>query len=146
MNYRKSTPNERVWCTTQLAKLSFNHSIGCTHSWRFSTFFCINRHNVEQRCFSPWVILPCFTRLHLLLLIGAEAHRGFFRSYLLILIGASTRSSPELGRLACACVSSCVRVACCLLLFLPVSWSQNLGKLTKIPLRPLWYRRETIFL
>ena len=29
---------ERVWCTTQLAKLSFNHSNGCTHSWRFSTF------------------------------------------------------------------------------------------------------------
>ena len=31
--------NERVWCTTQLAKLSFNHSNGCTHSWRFSTFY-----------------------------------------------------------------------------------------------------------
>ena len=28
-----------VWCTTQLAKLSFNHSNGCTHSWRFSTFY-----------------------------------------------------------------------------------------------------------
>ena len=25
--------------TTQLAKLSFNNSIGCTHSWRFSTFY-----------------------------------------------------------------------------------------------------------
>ena len=25
-------------CTTQLAKLSFNHSIGCAHSLRFSTF------------------------------------------------------------------------------------------------------------
>ena len=24
-----------VWCTTQLAKLSFNHSNGRTHSWRF---------------------------------------------------------------------------------------------------------------
>ena len=32
------TSNERVWCTTQLAKLSFNHSIGRTHSLRFSTF------------------------------------------------------------------------------------------------------------
>ena len=31
--------NERVWCTTQLAKLSFNHSNGRTHSWRFSTFY-----------------------------------------------------------------------------------------------------------
>ena len=27
-----------VWCTTQLAKLSFNHSHGRIHSWRFSTF------------------------------------------------------------------------------------------------------------
>ena len=34
-----STSNERVWCTTQLAKLSFNHSIGHTHSRRFSTFY-----------------------------------------------------------------------------------------------------------
>ena len=33
-----STLNERVWCITQLAKLSFNHSIGRTHSWRFSIF------------------------------------------------------------------------------------------------------------
>ena len=31
------------WCTTQLAKLSFNHSNGRTHSWRFSTFFKIPR-------------------------------------------------------------------------------------------------------
>ena len=30
---------ERVWYTTQLATLSFNHSNGCTHSWRFSTFY-----------------------------------------------------------------------------------------------------------
>ena len=36
MKYRISTSNKRDWCTTQLAKLSFNHSIGCTHSWRFS--------------------------------------------------------------------------------------------------------------
>ena len=36
---RISTPNERVWGTTQLAKLSFNHSIDCTHSWRFSIFY-----------------------------------------------------------------------------------------------------------
>ena len=28
-----------IWCTTQLAKLSFNHSHGSTHSWRFSTFY-----------------------------------------------------------------------------------------------------------
>ena len=31
---RVSTSNERVWCTTQLAKLSFNHSIG--KSWKTS--------------------------------------------------------------------------------------------------------------
>ena len=41
MKYRISTSNERVWCTTQLAKLSFNHSIGRTHSWRFWTYFKI---------------------------------------------------------------------------------------------------------
>ena len=29
---------ERVWCTTQLAKLSFNHSIGRTRSWHFQFF------------------------------------------------------------------------------------------------------------
>ena len=28
-----------VWCATQLANLSFNHSIGRAHSWRFSTFY-----------------------------------------------------------------------------------------------------------
>ena len=38
MKYRISTSNERVWCTTHLAKLSFNHSIGRTHSWHFSIF------------------------------------------------------------------------------------------------------------
>ena len=37
MKYRKCTSNERVWCTTKLAKLSFNHSISI-HSWRFSIF------------------------------------------------------------------------------------------------------------
>ena len=37
---------ERVWCTTQLAKLSFNHSNGRTHSWRFSTF-CKKWNNVS---------------------------------------------------------------------------------------------------
>ena len=42
MKYRISTPNERVWCTTQLAKLSFNYSIGRTHTWRFSIFNKIN--------------------------------------------------------------------------------------------------------
>ena len=35
MKYRISTSNERVWCTTQLAKSSFNHSIGRIPSWRF---------------------------------------------------------------------------------------------------------------
>ena len=42
MRYRTSTPNERVWCITQLAKLSFNHSIGRTHSWRSSIFYKIS--------------------------------------------------------------------------------------------------------
>ena len=35
MVYRISTPNERVWSITQLAKFSFDHSIGRTHSGRF---------------------------------------------------------------------------------------------------------------
>ena len=34
----KLSINNRVRCTTQLAKLSFNHSNRRTHSWRFSTF------------------------------------------------------------------------------------------------------------
>ena len=38
MKNRISTPNELVWCTTPLAKLSFNHSISRTHSW-CSSFF-----------------------------------------------------------------------------------------------------------
>ena len=33
MKNRKSTPNERAGCVTQLAKLSFNHSIDRTHSF-----------------------------------------------------------------------------------------------------------------
>ena len=37
-NYKIRTSDESVWCTTQLAKLSFNHSIGRTHSWRSTTF------------------------------------------------------------------------------------------------------------
>ena len=39
MKYRIRPSNERVWCTTQLAKLSFNHSIGRTHSSRFTFFY-----------------------------------------------------------------------------------------------------------
>ena len=50
MKYRISTSNERVWYTTQLAKLSFNHSIGRTHSWRFSTFF------IRAKRVSNWYI------------------------------------------------------------------------------------------
>ena len=46
---------KRVWCTTQLAKLSFNHSNGRTHSWRFSTF--IKNYSLTVRTKSsgwPW--------------------------------------------------------------------------------------------
>ena len=39
--FRLQIWSKRVWCTTQLAKLSFNHSHGRTHSWRFSTFYKI---------------------------------------------------------------------------------------------------------
>ena len=38
MKYRIRTSNKRVWGTTQLAKLRFNHSNGRTRSWRFRTF------------------------------------------------------------------------------------------------------------
>lgn len=40
MEHSTSMPNERVWCITQRAKLSFNHSIRHTHSWRFQFLFC----------------------------------------------------------------------------------------------------------
>ena len=53
MKYRISTPNERVWCTTQLAKLSFNHPIGRTHSWRFSFFHRIRLWNVANVLYEP---------------------------------------------------------------------------------------------
>ena len=46
MKYRISASNERVWCTTQLAKLSFNRSIVRTHSWRFPTFM---KYKTEQK-------------------------------------------------------------------------------------------------
>ena len=42
---------QRVWCTTQLAKLSFNHSHGRTHSWRI----CFPPEVV----FRSWVIGAC---------------------------------------------------------------------------------------
>ena len=47
MKYRRSAPNERVWCTTQLAKFCCSHSIGRTHSWRFQFF--------QSTSFLPWV-------------------------------------------------------------------------------------------
>ena len=50
MKCRIRTPNERVWCITQLAKLSSNHSIGRTHSWRFS-FFIKNNFFHKQRTY-----------------------------------------------------------------------------------------------
>ena len=37
-------------CTTQLAKLSFNHSIGRTHSWRFSIFI----KNISLGLWGSW--------------------------------------------------------------------------------------------
>ena len=55
MRYRTSTPNERVWCITQLAKLSFNHSIGRTHSWRSSIFYKISLSVCLSVCLSMCV-------------------------------------------------------------------------------------------
>ena len=44
-------------CTTQLAKLSFNHSHGSTHSWRFSTFYKISRGPATLFTTSVWDVL-----------------------------------------------------------------------------------------
>ena len=40
-----------IWRTTQLAKLSFNHSHGRTHSWRFSTFYKIIFDGIARTAF-----------------------------------------------------------------------------------------------
>ena len=50
MKDRISASNERVWCTTQLAKLSFNHSIGRTHSCRFSIVYKIIARDTIHNC------------------------------------------------------------------------------------------------
>ena len=55
-----NTSNERVWCTTQLAKFSFNHSNGRTHSWRFSTFYKISS-DVFQLFIKLVVVFLCFS-------------------------------------------------------------------------------------
>ena len=58
MKYRRSTPNERVWCITQLAKLSFNHSIGRTHSWRwwkiiYSYLWYLSSPRIQNKIIMP---------------------------------------------------------------------------------------------
>ena len=60
MKYRITTSNERVLCTTQLAKLSFKHSIGRTHSWRFSTFYQISSksHHRVLRTHGSTIVAP----------------------------------------------------------------------------------------
>ena len=73
MKYRISTSNERVWYTTQLAKLSFNHSIGRTHSWCFS-IFCKNKRK-------PWMFLkfrpvPCCLTIWGYDFVHARWHQG----------------------------------------------------------------------
>ena len=60
---------DRNECTTQLAKLSFNHSHGCTHSWRFSTFYKMNMTaSAPQRkvsCYHPIMLLWCYATIDL---------------------------------------------------------------------------------
>ena len=75
-----STSNERVWCTTQLAKsrtclmqlaklkLSFNHSIGCAHSWRFSFFY--------KKCVSYLISLISYDIVAVGLMLGTYIHVG----------------------------------------------------------------------
>ena len=56
--YRISTPKERVWCIPHIAKLSFNHSIGRTLSWRFSFFLSnllIRQKEKKINCACLWV-------------------------------------------------------------------------------------------
>ena len=57
MKYGLRTSNERVWCTAQLAKLSFYHSINRSHSpLTFSTFYkilyCLRTKPVLYGCWS----------------------------------------------------------------------------------------------
>ena len=47
-----------IWCTTQLAKLSFNHSHGSTHSWRFSIFL-LKKTTTTRRVFPPKFSFYC---------------------------------------------------------------------------------------
>ena len=59
MKHRISTPDERVWCITQRAKLSFYHSIGRTYGWRFSIFIksdlvLLIVRNVANVVYEPW--------------------------------------------------------------------------------------------
>ena len=44
-------PCQKLFCMTQLAKLSFNHSIGRTHSWRFQLFTkSLKNHGAKKNC------------------------------------------------------------------------------------------------
>ena len=54
MKYRISTSNERVWCTTWRAKLSFNHKIGRTHSGRFWCCYINYFPPPTKSYFSTW--------------------------------------------------------------------------------------------
>ena len=78
MTYRISTSNEGVWCTRQLAKFSFNHSVGRTHSWRFSTFYKIRTWYTEVWIFDlKTAVLLCFSNIRLLTCCGVW--RGYSR-------------------------------------------------------------------
>ena len=41
-----------VWCTTQLAQLSFKLSIGRTHSWRYKTFLACKVWTIQSVVFA----------------------------------------------------------------------------------------------
>ena len=85
MKYRISKSNERVCGTTQLAKLSFNHSIGRIHSRRFSIFYKIlikfrkkemktKQKMLRGRC--SWRVLPGFGNLWKQNLLREKILRG----------------------------------------------------------------------
>ena len=61
---------ERVRCITQFADLSFDHSIGLTHSWRFSFFYRIpgiyNKRRCKAVCCAGLFCWGCKQRLFLL--------------------------------------------------------------------------------
>ena len=81
MKYRISASNERVWCTTQLAKLNFNHLIGRTHSWHFFFQLFIRYLQGLVSVFAQKHLLPSFLErvLFTVIFFNCSSVHGFFQ-------------------------------------------------------------------